>query len=61
MDDAAAEAYGDGLCPIGGAQLFHDVLDVDLHGFFGDEESCGNLAVAIAAGDLAQYLDFAAG
>ena len=53
LDDAAAQADGDGLSSIGGAQFFHDVLDVDLHSFFGDEEPRGDLAVAIATGDFA--------
>ena len=34
LDDAAADADGDGLCTVGGAELFHDVFDVNFHRLF---------------------------
>lgn len=61
MNDATADTYGYGLSAVVGAQLFHDVLDVDFDGFFGDEELGGNVAVAIAACDLTQDFDLAGG
>ena len=51
----------DGLGAITGSQLLHDVLDVHFHRFFGDEQTIGDVAVAIAAGNLLEDLDLACG
>lgn len=37
VDDTPAQPNRDRLGPITGAQLFHDVLDVNLYGFLGDK------------------------
>ncbi len=37
VDNTAADADGDGLGAIASPEFFHDVLDVDLDGFLGDE------------------------
>ena len=37
LDNSTANADGDGLSAITSAEFFHDVLDVNFHGFFGDE------------------------
>src|SRR6185369_3620413 len=59
LNYAAAQADGDGLGAIGGAQFFHDVLDVNLDGFFRDEEALGDFAVTISTGYFLQHLDLA--
>src|SRR5262245_16628746 len=61
VNDAAADADGYGLCAIGGAQLVQDVLDVDLDGFLRDEQALGDLAVAMALGDVLQHVALAFG
>ena len=61
VDDSAPHGYRDGLRTVTGSQLVHNVLDVNLDRFFGDEESFGNVAVAIAASDLLQDFDFPRG
>ena len=58
MNYAAADADSDGLGAIGGAQFFHDVLDVDLDRLFGDEESLRDVTIAIAVSHFAQHFDF---
>src|SRR6185503_7978982 len=57
LNYAAAQADGDGLGAIGGAQFFHDVLDVNLDGFFRDEEAFGDFAVPVSIGHFPQHLD----
>src|SRR5258708_18809590 len=61
MDNAAADCDGDGLSAVAGAQLFHNVLDVDFDGFFGDEELAADVAVAIAFGDLSENFNLTRG
>src|SRR5262249_44737820 len=61
MDDAAADADGDGLRAVVSAEFAHDVLDVNLDGFFGNGEVVGDVAIAVAFGNLAKNLNFAFG
>ena len=61
VNNATPHGYGDGLRTITGSQLVHNVLDVNLDGFLGDEEFLGNVAVAIAASDLLKDFDFPRG
>lgn len=61
MDDAAANADGDGLCSILRAEFVHDVLDVDFHGLFRDRKALANVPIAVALGNLPQDLDLALG
>src|SRR5271166_6342477 len=61
VNNAAPYGYGDGLRTITGSQLVHNVLDVHLDRFLGDEEFFGNVAVAIAASDLLKNFDFPRG
>src|SRR5215831_5148067 len=61
LDDSAAQGDCDGLRAIGRPQLLHDVLDVDLDRFLGDEEALRDVAVAVAARDVAEHLDLPAG
>src|SRR5215813_171789 len=48
-----------GVRAIFGAELAHDVLQMDLDGFLGDEEFLSDLPVAIPVSDPAENLDFA--
>ena len=48
VDDATADGDRDRLGTIAGAQLLHNMLDVNLDRAFGDEETVGDVAVAIA-------------
>ena len=59
VNNAAADGDGDGLGAVAGAQLFHDVLDVNFDGLFGDEKFFTDVAVTIPLGDLAENFDFA--
>src|SRR5262245_4383617 len=52
LDDAAPEGDGHRLRAVAGSELAHDVLDVHLDRLFGDEEALGDVAVAVAAGDM---------
>src|SRR5271157_2229439 len=61
VNNAAPYGYGDGLRTVTGSQLVHNVLDVHLDRFLGDEEFFGNVAVAIAASDLLKDFDFSRG
>jgi hypothetical protein len=61
MDDAAANADGDGLCSILRAEFVHDVLDVDFHGLFRDRKALANVPIAVALGNLLQDLHLALG
>ena len=51
----------DGLCAVSEAEFSEDVADVRLYGRFGEDELVGDLAVAKAARDEAQHLNFARG
>src|SRR5262249_18702433 len=53
--------YRHRLRAITGAQLLHNMLDVHLDGLFGDEESFGDVAIAIAVGDMLENLDLTLG
>src|SRR5580692_5263892 len=56
LDDPTAYADRYGLCAITCPQLFHDVLDMDLHGFFRDEEPLSDIPIAVTARDLTEDL-----
>lgn len=49
-NDAAAERDGDGLGAVLGAELGHQVLEVDLDSFFAADDGAGDVAVAQAGG-----------
>lgn len=59
-DDSAAHADGDSFGSIISPELLQDVLDMALHGFLADEEHRGDVAVAIASGDLLENFDLSA-
>src|SRR5258705_3288828 len=61
LDNTPADANGYRLGAVTGAELFHDVLDVYFHRLFGDEKLVGDIAIAVAAGDLTQYFHLAPG
>ena len=48
LNDTAADADGDGLGAVGGAQFFHNVFDVDLDGLLGNEQFVRNIPVLIS-------------
>jgi hypothetical protein len=52
VDDAAADCNGNRLGAIAGAQLLHNMLDVNLDRAFGDEEAVSDVAIAIALGNM---------
>ena len=45
------------LRAVAGAQFFHDVLDVNFYGFFGDVELFRDVAIPVASGDMTQHVD----
>src|SRR5262249_23733366 len=51
-DDAAAQGDGHRLRAVASPELLHNVLDVDLHCLFRDDEVAGDVAVPIAVGNL---------
>ena len=61
LNDSALHGDSDRLRPVAGSKLLHDVFDVNFDGLFGDKEPFGDVAIAVAATNLLQYLDFAAG
>jgi hypothetical protein len=61
LDDSAANADGHCLRAIACSQLLHDVLDVNLYCFFGDEELLSDVSIPVSARDLTQDLDFTFG
>ena len=61
FDNSALQSDGDGVGPVIGVQFGEDVLDVALHGFFGERQLRGDLLVRIPAGDQSQYVDFSRG
>lgn len=61
MNSAAFNGDGDGLRKVFGPESLHDVLNVYLHRRFGGKQSVGDVAVAIASGDLLEDLNFACG
>ena len=46
-----------GLGAIPRSKLFHDVLDVNLDRFFGDEEPLCDIAIPISTGNVVQNVD----
>jgi hypothetical protein len=58
VDDPALQPDGNGMCPIVGAQLGENVLDVALDGFFRDGELGSDFFVCIPARDEPQNLYF---
>src|SRR5579884_3889291 len=61
LNNAAANSDGNGLGSVPRAELIHDVLDVDLDRFFGNEQKTRDVSIAISSRDFAQHLDFAGG
>src|ERR687893_2676707 len=61
LDHAAAEGDGDRLRAVAGAELLHDVLDVNLHRLLGDGEPFGDVAVTVPARDQPEHLQLAPG
>src|SRR5688572_15163474 len=59
VNDAAADADRHGLGAILGAELVHDVPDMDLDGLFGDFEALTDVTVAVTLGHAPENLDFA--
>src|SRR5580692_2690154 len=60
LNDAAADGDRDRLRAVAGAELFHDVFDVNLNGFLGNEEPFRNVAIPVSSGDLLKDLNFPA-
>jgi len=48
VDDSALQPYGDGVCPIIGAEFRKDILDVTLHCLFRNGKLAGDLLVGIS-------------
>ena len=61
LDETAVFSLERGLCPISGFQLSEDVRHVILYCAFGEEECAGDLSIAGALRNQAQYLQFAFG
>src|SRR5262245_33429257 len=61
LDDAATDGDCERLGAIARAKLFHNVLDMDLDGLFGNEEALRNIPIPISARDVTQHVDFAPG
>src|SRR5262245_22345925 len=51
VDDAATHGDRHRLCAVGGVELQHDVLQVGLDCFFGNEQTQCDVLIAIAVGD----------
>src|SRR5262249_29071993 len=60
LNDPATHSNGDGLGTIRCPQFLHDVFDVNLHRFFGDEELLGDVTVAVTISNLLKDLDLSA-
>jgi len=58
LDDAAADNYRHRLRAITGAQLFHDVFDVNLDGLLRNEEAFGDVPIPVPAGDVSEDVYF---
>ena len=59
--DPATDRNGDSLRAVAGSELLHDVLHVPFHRLLGDEELFRDIAIAVSAGHLLQYVYFASG
>src|ERR1700722_7088635 len=57
LDNAAANRDRNRLRTVACAQFFHDVLDVNLYGLFGDEKPVRDVAIPVASGDMTQHVD----
>lgn len=57
FDDSAAEPNRYGLRPVTCPQLFHDVFDVNLDRFFGNEKLFRDVAIPVSPGNLPEYFD----
>ena len=56
VDDSPTQADGNRLGPVTGAQFIHDVFDMDLDRFLGDEELLRDVPIAVSPGNLAENL-----
>src|SRR5258708_12422461 len=54
LDDSAADPDRDRLGAIARPELVHDVLDVNLYGFFRDEEFFRDVAIPVSPGNSAK-------
>lgn len=61
LNDTPPDSDGHRLRAIRSTQLFHNVLDVNLDGFLGNEELRGDIAISIAAREMTQNLDLTGG
>lgn len=61
VNDPSAQTNRDGLCAITCSEFLHDVLDVNLYRFLGDEEFFRNVTVPVSARDLAENLHLPVG
>ena len=61
LDDSAPHANCNCLGAVAGAEFFHDVLDVDLDGFFGDKKLFSNVSIAVSTCNMIEDFDFARG
>ena len=59
MDDTASDGNGDGLRSVLGAELRHDVFDVNFDRLRGDLEALANVAIALALCNPSEHLEFA--
>src|ERR1700677_77093 len=57
MYNSASYSDRDGLGTIRGSELLHNVLNVSLHRFLGDEEARCDVAVSTSSGEPLQYLN----
>jgi hypothetical protein len=58
FNDAALQAYGDGMRSISGAQFFHDQTHVAFDGIFSDTQATGDIAIRKTKRSGLQYLQF---
>ena len=58
---SVTECEGGCRCPVLAASFIEDMGEVIGHGFFGEAESLGDLAISFALGDELEHLDLALG
>lgn len=61
MDDSAAKSNRHRLRAIARPELLHDVFDVYLYSFLGDEQLLGDVPVPVPACNLAENLNLTLG
>src|SRR5215213_7600512 len=56
LDDTSTNSNRDRLSTVIGAEFLHDVFNVDLDGFFGDEQSFANVLIPVPFGEMRKNL-----